>query len=252
MSYFTDPTTSQDTDQTQNQNEDWLNKVVAEKGEQWTDPQVLAKGYANAQEYIKHLEQQIKEREEDLGKKDYTEQLLAELRKGQGTPPAGAPSADNSGTEPNGHTGQQVSEDALKGLIEQTLTQREKQNTAKQNLQVVDQKLSELYGTEASRAVDERAKQLGMSKDKLKEIAEQSPTAFLTLVGETTIKQPNPTRTGTVNTAADTFNQVSGEKNWAYYQKLRREDPIRYRTPAVQREILEQRIKLGDKFGTSF
>lgn len=252
MTYFSDPTTDQGNTQTQNQNEDWLGKVVAEKGEQWRDSNVLAKGYANAQEYIKHLEQQNKELTEDLGEKNYTERLLEELRKGQGTPPTGAPSNNNSGTEPNGQTGQQVSEDALKGLIEQTLTQREKQNTAKQNVDSVDKKLSELYGTEAARVVDERARQLGMDKAKLKEIAEQSPNAFFQLLGENQVKQPNPTRTGTVNTAADSFSNVSGEKNWAYYQNLRKTDPIRYRTPAVQREILEQRIKLGDKFGTSF
>lgn len=251
MTYFSDQTKGQETADTQNQNEDWLNKVVAEKGEQWADPQVLAKGYANAQEYIKHIEQQNKELNEDLSKKSYVEELLAELRKEKGTPPAGAPSKDNGSTEPSDQTGQQVSEDALKGLIEQTLTQREQQNTAAQNLETVDQKLKELFGTEVNRVVDERAKHLGMSKERMKEIASESPTAFLTLIGEAAVKQPNPMKTGSVNTSADAFNQTSGEKNWAYYQKMRREDPHRYRTPQVQREMFEQKLKLGERFGNS-
>lgn len=248
MPFFNDPTTGQPADNTQNQNEDYLTKVVSEKGEQWKDPEVLAKGYAHAQDLIKQLEQTQEELKKDLGEKNYTEKLLEELRKGQGTPPSGEPSAVDGGTTPDGPTGQVVSEDMLKGLIEQTLTQREASNTAKQNLDAANAKLEQLYGTEVERVVGERAAEIGMNKEQLAEIAAQSPNAFLKLIGEQPVKEHNPTRTGSVNTSAEAFHAPS-QKDWSYYQKMRRENPNEYYSAKTQREILKARKEMGSNFG---
>lgn len=229
-----------------NQEEDWLDKVVREKGEQWQDPKVIAKGYVNAQEYIKQLEQQTAELKEDLGKKDYVEDLLKQLQQGQAKPPAGEPAVEtNSGTGTDGNTSLEVSEETLKSLIDQTLTQRESQNTAAQNLAEAESKLGELYGTEAQKKVEERSKELGMSFDKLKAIAEESPSAFLELMGAPK-KPSNPITSGTVNTDAASFNQPS-TRDFQYYQKLRRENSKLYYSPKIQNQMLKDRMDMGEE-----
>ena len=43
--------------------------------------------------------------------------------------------------------------------------------------------------------------------------------------------------------------QSSTERNWAYYQKLRRENRNLYYTPKIQRQLMEDKGRLGDKFG---
>lgn len=231
--------------QTTNQ-EDWLAKVISEKGEQWSDPNTLAKGYVNAQEYIKQLEQQATELREDLGKMDYAEQLLKKLQEGQSRPSAGESQAANaSGTNAQEPTAPNASE--LKDLIEQTLTEREQANTAAQNLQETDSKLQSLYGTEAEKVMEQKIAELGMSKDRLRSLAAESPTAFFKLIGEEVKKESNPVTQGTVNTNAGSFSQ-SSKRDFQYYQNLRRQDSRTYYSPKVQNQMLQDRLELGDSF----
>lgn len=231
-----------------NQEDNWLEKIVEEKGEQWKDPQVIAKGYANAQEYIKELERQTQELKEDLGKQDYVKNLLEQLQGGQAQPPAGEPPVNNGGTETPDNTNQVTSdEEKLKSLIEETLTHREKQNTAEQNLSEADRKLTELYGTEAKAVVEKRAKELGMDMERLRSLASESPTAFFQLVGEQPKREVNPVTQGSVNTNAGAFSQ-SSKRNFQYYQEMRRKDSRTYYTPKVQNQMLKDRLELGDSF----
>jgi hypothetical protein len=78
-------------DQTTDQNADkqvslggatssFVERLVASKGEQWNDPEVIAKGKVEADDHIKSLEQQLKDLREDLGKQDYSKQLLETLQ----------------------------------------------------------------------------------------------------------------------------------------------------------------------------
>ena len=255
MPFFTDGNQTDQTQTNQNQEatqttEDFLQKVVQEKGEQWQDPQTLAKGYVNAQEYIKQLEQQTQEMREDLGKKDYAEKLLKELQAKQ-APNSGVNaevSTQNTGDAATENTTPTVSERDLKSLIEETLTQREQVNTSRQNLEATESKLQELFGTEADAEVTKRIKELGISKDRAKEIAAESPTAFFKLIGEEVRKESNPVRQGTLNTESGFMNQSTGKRNWAYYQKLRRENSKQYYSPKVQGQMLKDRQEQGDKF----
>jgi hypothetical protein len=242
-----DQTTGQDNaDQTnQDTNQDWVAKIVSEKGDNWGDPQTLAKGYASAQEYIRQLEQQTKELREDVGKQDYVKELLEQMRKGE--PPVKDTEASHSqdGTNAQGQTSLEASD--IESLVEETLTKREKELTASENAKVANDKLVAVYGTEAGNKVKERSKELGMSLDSLKALAEQSPTAFLRLIGEEATKETGTVVKGTVNTSAGFVNQ-SGKRNFDYYQEMRRKDSRTYYSPKTQQQMMEDRLALGEKF----
>ena len=210
MSVFdTDADQTTDSDQTtenafstEAQSQDsFLSKLVETKGEQWRDPEVLAKGKLEADTYISNLEAQLKELKEDLGKQDYAKSLLEQLQN-RATDTTnvntGVQSKNNSGTEA-GNTTPDLSEDTLKSLVEQTLTEREKQNTVKQNLDSVNHQLEQMYGTEAKAEIEKKASTLGMSISRLQEIAAESPTAFFTLIGEQR-RSTQPMVTGTIRT----------------------------------------------------
>lgn len=232
---------------TTDDNQDFLKAVTEAKGEQWSDPQVLAKGYVSAQEYIKQLEQQTQELKEDLGKQDYTKELLEQLRN-TGTPSAQAqPPQQQQSTAGEENTTPVFSEDELKSLVATTLSELSVEEKRKQNVAAVDSKLTELYGDKAGSMVEAKAKELGMSLDKLQDIASESPVAFMQLVGaEQTESKPDFTQS-TVNTNADSFNTPQ-KRNFAYYQKLRKEDSKRYYSNAVQQQMLQDRLQLGDAF----
>lgn len=218
--------------------EDFLSKVVEEKGEQWKDPATLAKGYVSAQEFIKKLQQEKDELLQDLKKQDYAKEVLDTLK----TPKPAVP------PETQMHTAPAVTEQDLKALIQETITGTERQKTAEQNVKAVDQKLNELFGTDARKVVLERGQELGLSLNKLQEIASESPSAFLRLIGEAPTKSENRTVQGTVNTASGLFNQNTSVRNMDYYSKLRKEKPSLYHSPATRRQMEADAVTMGAKF----
>jgi hypothetical protein len=43
--------------------------------------------------------------------------------------------------------------------------------------------------------------------------------------------------------------QSSTERNWTYYQNLRRENPNQYYSPKVQQQLMKDKLRMGDRFG---
>ena len=252
---FTEGTeTAQTTQPEQTQEEtspqgSFLSKLVEAKGENWKDPEVLAKGKIEADGYIQTLEGQLTQMREDLKKKEYQDEVLEQLQKKAAESTAvnnGVPNNNNSNADGE-NTTRNISEEDLKSLVEQTLTQREADAVTKTNLQRVDEELDKSFGTNAEEVVKKKAEELGMSMDRLSEIASESPNAFFTLIGE-----PKPTFNPMVNGSVRTEGvnmQVSTDRNWQYYQKLRRENPNQYYEPKMQQQLLQDRMRLGDNFG---
>lgn len=248
MSVFDAPTTEQQNDnqtadstnETQD-HEDWLEKVVSEKGEHWKDPKTLAKGYAHAQKRIKELEAL----EEKLKEQDYAktllEQLQAKRQAEEEVPPqkleAETPKGD---TENKGHTS--LSPEDIESLLEKTLTTRERQKK-------VESVLREKFGEQANKVVHDRAKEMGLSIERMKELAWESPTAFLHLVGEPETKQTNKLPHGTKNTSGFDSTSNAGERNQSYYSNLRRTNRKLY--DSLQPQMMKDRMRLGDKFYTN-
>ena len=245
----TQTTQPEQTQETPSPQGSFLSKLVEAKGENWKDPEVLAKGKIEADGYIQTLEGQLTQMREDLKKKEYQDEVLEQLQKKATESTAvnnGVPNNNNSNADGE-NTTRNLSEEDLKSLVEQTLTQREADAVTKTNLQRVDEELDKSFGTNAEEVVKKKAEELGMSMDRLSEIASESPNAFFTLIGE-----PKPTFNPMVNGSVRTEGvnmQVSTDRNWQYYQKLRRENPNQYYEPKMQQQLLQDRMRLGDNFG---
>lgn len=243
---FEDQTTGQTTNQTQQAQttEDWLAKVVEVKGEKFKDVNVLAKSKLDSDNYIVELERQLKEMREEVGKQDYASKLLEELKnKGTATVNSVAP---NGGTNTS-DTKPVISEDVIKTLVEQTLTQREKSNSAAQNAELVRTELINKYGTEAKAHVEKKAQELGMTYDRLSQIAQEAPNAFFTLIGEPK-KDFKPLTQGTINTSSASF-QAPVDRDWRFYQDLRKKDKKLYYSPQTQQQLIKDKQRLGERFG---
>jgi len=244
---FEDQTKGQDgnqTQQTQTQ-EDWLAKIVEVKGEAFKDPQVLAKSKLESDNYIKQLEGQLTELRTELSKEEAAKKLLAELQ-GRRQDPNANPVPKQGETNPS-DTKPELSEDVIQRLVEETLSKRETTQTAKQNAKMVQDQLVQKYGTEAKAHVEKKAQELGMSFDRLSALAAESPTAFMSLIGEPKPEYKPPV-SGTINTAAGNFNNPA-EKNWAYYQNLRKTNKQLYFDPKTQQQMMQDKMRLGDRFG---
>tara|TARA_R110000737_G_scaffold326745_3_gene340618 strand:+ start:285 stop:1058 length:774 start_codon:yes stop_codon:yes gene_type:complete len=241
--------TEQVTTETSPPQESFVAKLVEAKGENWNNPEVLAKGKLEADGYIQQLETQLTQMREDLGKQDYAQKLLDQLQNKAADPTtanAAMPNNNTGGTS-DGNTNPNLSEDDLKSLVEKTLSAREKDGLVKQNLSIVDQELEKSYGTEAKATVQKKADELGISIERMQEIAAESPNAFFSLIGEPK-KTFNPMVQGSVRTEGVNMKS-STERNWAYYQNLRRTNKHDYYTPKVQQQLMEDKMRMGDGFG---
>lgn len=257
MSVFTEGAETTQTTQTEQvttentpPQDSFVAKLVEAKGENWQDPEVLAKGKLEADSYIQQLETQLTQMREDLGKQDYAQKLLDQLQNKAADPTtanAAMSNNNNTGGTSEGNTNPALSEDDLKSLVEETLTARDKEALVKQNLTLVDQELEKSYGTDAQATVKKKAEELGMSLERMQEIAAESPNAFFSLIGEPK-KSFQPMVQGSVRTEGVNM-QSSTDRNWDYYQKLRRENRNLYYTPKIQRQLMDDKNRLGDKFG---
>ena len=227
----------------------FVQKLVEAKGENWKDPEVLAKGKLEADGYIQQLETQLNQMREDLGKQDYAKSLLDQLQNkaAESTTANTVTPTNNIGDTSDGNTNPNLSEDDLKSLVERTLTERDKDSVIKQNLNLVNEEMEKSYGTDASAKIQNKAKELGLTIERMQEIAAESPNAFFNLIGEPK-KDFKPMVEGSVRTEGVNM-QASNERDWSYYQNLRRDNRSLYYSPKIQRQLMEDKSRLGSKFG---
>ena len=248
MSIFNEQPETQPQEQAPETNqESFVAKLAAERGDKWNDPEVIAKGKLEADTHIVELERQLEEMREDLGKQDYASKLLEQLQGKAPDPTKDPVVSKNDGGTTTEHTTPEISEDVLKSLVEKTLTERESASTKQQNVDVVTQKMTEMYGTDAPTIINRKAEELGITKDRMEELASESPSAFLTLIGQPGVATPVNLTRGTVNTNG--MGQASSERDFSYYQNMRRENRSGYYTPTMQKQMMADKVRLGDRFG---
>ena len=252
MSVFEQPATEQNNETaapeaTEVSTESFVSKLVEERGDKWSDPEVIAKGKLEADTHIGNLERQLSELREDLAKNEYAKQVLDALQNkaGSTTLDTVAQQQKEDSAAPNSNTTGNSDLD-MDSLVEQALAKRELEAKVSQNLKQVEDTLEASFGTEAQKVVLEKAQQLGMSLDRFKEIATESPNAFLTLIGQPAVTERNADLSSAKNTVAAFSNTT--QKDFDYYQDLRRKNPNQYYSPRVQNEMAQSRVSLGDKF----
>lgn len=243
MSVFAEGDNNQTTTETATTS--YLKTLVELKGDKWSDPEVVAKGKIDADNYIQELETKIAELSKKADQTGKLDELLTKIGQEAAKPTNANAQSTEEGTKQT-QTKTVISEDQIQSLVEKTLTERERTQTATQNIQQVDTQLEELFGTEAKKKVESRAKELGFSLTRLQEIASESPTAFFTLMGEKP-KEYTPSLNGTVRTEGVTMQRVS-ERNNVYYQNLRKTNKHQFYTPEVQSQMMADRAKLGANF----
>jgi len=227
-------------------NQSFVAQLVAARGEQWSNPETIAKGKLEADQHITRLEQQLKELNEDLGKtkaeQDYAKTLLETLQSQK--PLAGTSEQSTESQSGAGKEDTTLDPSSLKELIAQVLDNRTAEQRAADNRTKVDSYLQQTYGTEAGKTVQEKAKELNLSVDYLKSIAEQSPNAFYQLIGAPKPRESAAPPSGSVNSVA---TMQSGERTYAYYRELRKSDPVRYNSLQIQKQMFADAKKAAEK-----
>lgn len=230
-------------DQGTQTNESFVTQLVGE-GKKFKDIEALAKGKMEADRHIGEITKTLDELRAELAKQDYAKSLLEQMNKGSETrqdePPPNTSSSSN--TE---NTTQSASD--IESLVEKVITEKERNRTVAQNLSVVSEEMEKQFGEKAASILKAKSQELNMTLDRLKEIAAESPTAFFQLVGVSNKKPQAPTAPQS-SIRSETFSSNSQDRDFDYYQKLRKENRSLYYSPKVQNMMLQDRTRLGDRF----
>lgn len=233
--------TEQNDQQTQ---ANYIEQLVGE-GKKFKDVESLAKGKLEADRHISEITQTLAELREEVAKQDYAKDLLAKLQnKGTESGTVNSAMDDNTGNSDTGNTNQNAS---IEALVEQAITKKEQTRTLEQNIAIANEAVVAQFGDRASEVVKAKAVELGMSVERLKEMAAESPTAFLQLIGVNATKRTDSV-TPKSSVRTETFSSTNTDRTFQYYQKMRKENKSLYYSPKIQRTLMEDRMRLGEKF----
>lgn len=226
--------------------ESFVDQLVAAKGDQFRDPEAMAKSLLSADPHIKKLEAENATYREAQQKEAFAESLLEELRKTQ-TPTSGEVVKPESTGGDEGATTPTNPED-IKKLVEEAISLKEQESTVAQNVAEADRLMVERFGDQAGSELGKKAEELGVSKEYMLEVAQKSPNAFMRLMGDAPAQQTNSSTEGSVNTSALQVSNSNGKKSWSYYKELMRKDEKTYRSREVQAQLNKDIAEQGDAF----
>ena len=224
-----------------------VGELVGE-GRKFNDVEALAKGKLEADRFIEQMKQENAALKADLERQAYRLGVTDHLKEtaSASTAELSDPNNNYGGTSNKANTQPSSSEADIESLLERALMKREQEASAKSNIAIVESELEKAFGTEATAVVQQKAAELGLPMSELQGMAAKSPAAFMQLVGKPAPVY-NPLVQGSIRTEGTTMHG-SSEKDFSYYQKLRRENSSLYYKPSTQRQMMADADRLGDKF----
>lgn len=140
----------------------------------------------------------------------------------------------------------------IAALVREALAMELTKAKQTQNLGTVRNELEKVWGPNYVETLKQKTVELGLGTDFVDSIAARSPTAFLALVGANTQASapvaPNA-QVPPMSSNRTVFNTSSNEdRNQAYYDKLKKEDPKRYFSVPVQLQRHKDALAMGEKF----
>lgn len=230
-------------------NKNYLEELVGE-GKKFKAVEDLARGKAESDLYIATLRQKLAEQEQELNARKKIEDIVATI----------VPKSQ-SANEPNTVVTQPVQDrevqpdhltpEKLEELIERRLAEREHVTKANNNLSQVIADLKRTFGPDYAQTVEEKGREVGLSKEDMNELAKRAPDAFFRLVGAPTPKQPEPftpPRSSVNPTAAQSTGHTS--RNKAFYDDLKKRDPALYKSERNQNQMMADALRLKEAFFT--
>lgn len=237
----------------------YLETLVGE-GRKYATPEELAKAYVHADLFIGTLKNEKsvvdKEVEELRARMDQTKSLADLLNlanqsniptQGNQGDPAAAPKQEGSSEAPNKDSSLDVGK-----VVESYMLQREQENNQKIVAAAVSNKFNG-DSNEINNFLKAKAQELNVPIKWLDETAGVSPNLVINLLGlnDTKEKQEQPKTPG-ISGAVNTQNpvltqggQTQGVRGASFYNELRRQDPHKFQSVAVQKQREADILALG-------
>lgn len=204
------------------------------------DFEALAKGKKSADEFIEHLKSENAQLREDLDKRVSVEGMLEKLKEEK------ALEAKKEDTTPR------LDEEVLSEMVLGIVNKKSEAERIEANILAVDKRMKEVYGEDKARdVIEKKAAEMNVGKDFLQSVAAKSPQAFYNLIGVDATKHATATATtSSLRTEAAAGGGI-GEHTKEWFDNIRKTDPQRYFSPAIQNLYMKKAMEakaLGKTF----
>lgn len=139
----------------------------------------------------------------------------------------------------------------VEDLFEQKFREKTVQQTQTQNFNFVKEKLIESYGPNYQAHVKAQIEDLGISDQEFTALAKTNPKLIVRTLGLDQQRQDDGFQTPPRSTVrTDNFApKGAAKRDWAFYEKMRVNDPKLYTNQKTQVQMHQDAIALGDAFG---
>lgn len=209
------------------------------EGKTYADNDAVAKAIAEKNRFIEQLKQEARQAREDLISRINKQEAEDRLNSLDNVEPPNLDNQTNDGVKP-----EKVN---FEELVAKELDKREAQRRTASNLETVKAKFVEVFGDDYATSVKQRAQELGIPLDFLEDAAKRSPQAVFAALG--LAQQQKKEGLFTAPPQGHSFTPRTGsDKNYAYFNKLRKESPKDYYSPKVQNEMHRLAAEQGEAF----
>lgn len=192
------------------------------------DAEAILKKAAHADRHIKTLEKEAAERAQNAKVSQTLEEIIAKIE---------AKSNARSEQQSESETPNLPSEGLdFDKILEQRFQKYEAQKTAERNRQHVTDELKRMWGDDYVSKLRAKAHELGEDETFLDQLAANRPQTFLALVKETKTPSVHDTITPPPGSRIQSSTK-SGLKTYSDFEKIRKEDPNRYKSKSIQDEL---------------
>lgn len=232
----------------------YLETLVGE-GKKFSDNESLAKGKYESDQYINRLQEENSTLRKELDTRLTLEEFMDKMNNSKPNNDTNNQEdnlLDESNHQENNNT-RTLTEEDVRNLLNKEVSEREETLRRQRNYNLVQQKAEEVLGHDYRVVLGQRARELKLGRQFLENLAMENPESFLQImVHENTVRNNNDTPVVPPTSSSNPNNSevwADQNKNWVYYEKMRKENPREYFSVKVQNEMHNQAAKLGhDKF----
>lgn len=217
-------------------------------GKRYKDPDAVAKAVAEKDRFIEQLKAENAQVRQELQARpavDRSQEILDQLEA------LAKPTTRLEDTTPQERVEHSDGKPSYKGLTEEDvfnlLAQREAKARAEANMNKVRTELVEKFGDKYDSVLRNLQDKLGVNQKFLDDLAAQSPAAFSKLLDDN--KEGKPVFTPPATSRPDAFKPTGGgPKPRSEYLRMKAENKALYDSPAIQKQMYEDSMKLGEAF----
>lgn len=217
-------------------NADHYSELVGE-GKKYRDNAALAYAARKKDEHIRNLEREQEELRKELEKRLTMEDFVDKMKNASTQVPQPRTPSNAEPQAPSERVDNSIKPEEIAKLVDERFQDRVRQTEEKENLEKVKRELMKHWGSDYQAKLKIAAQQLDVSEGFIDNLGKTHPDALLRLleIRESKNSEYSPPPRGGVAPVSNPNNL--GERDWKYFEKLRKENPSMYFSRKVQSEI---------------